>query len=682
MLAPSLERTSGFNLPESSQLSPFVSMSLPETDTENDAKDAIPSAGTETTEVGASVEGGPGESKDERVPVVPRRPPSRRTTPLPVPVPVRRPTPDPSELTVSDEGDEDFAPLLGGSPRLPGNNNNGTISAKDSRPRVADELKGLLRFGIPISSGYLLSYLSQVTCIFFIGHLGSLELAAACLAITFANVSGFSIGIGLATASDTLGAQAFTGRTDDPTAVGRILQQALVVMLFASIPMALLWIFAGPLLLSLGQDPEVVALTSNFLRLLLPALYPTLAFECLKRFLQAQGIVSAYSVVIAATTLANIPLTYILIWSDHGFGINGAPIAIGIIAWTNLLLMLLYAKLVNGAQGWGGFSRDAVSWKEIRGYLRLAIPATMQIAFEWWSFEALALLAGLLGSEPLAAQSVITTITSLVFMIPLGLGVSTTTRVAQYLGSGRAAASQLSSWCGLGLALAFGGIVCAVLLIFRNSLGALLTSDKEVITLVAAILPIAAVYELLDSVNCVAAGVLRGCASTGYSAAASFIGYYVVGIPLSGFLTLGPPNLGLQGIWIGITAGLGLSVVVQLVVIGGISYEDEAVRTRRRLHLQQNDLTFSPALGATIGVRTASSTSLPYHLVRTTSALFADLDAALIAADVSDPGDRPFPVPVPYDRPMDRLLRGRRFANSPLTSPSVVGFGSAQGLVD
>jgi len=90
--------------------------------------------------------------------------------------------------------------------------------------------------------------------------------------------------------------------------------------------MALLWIFASPLLSLLGQDPAVVNLTSTFLRLLLPSLLPTLAFECLKRFLQAQGIAIAYSFVILASTLLNFPLTYFLIWSQHGIGIQGVDL--------------------------------------------------------------------------------------------------------------------------------------------------------------------------------------------------------------------------------------------------------------------------------------------------------------------------------------------------------------------
>jgi MATE family multidrug resistance protein len=115
---------------------------------------------------------------------------------------------------------------------------------KEPTHSTAEELRQLSTFALPISAGYLLSYVCQVTSIFFIGHLGSLELAAACLALTYANVIAFSVGVGLATGMDTLCAASFSGRTDDPTAVGRVMQQALLVMLIASLP---IWHFYGSL---------------------------------------------------------------------------------------------------------------------------------------------------------------------------------------------------------------------------------------------------------------------------------------------------------------------------------------------------------------------------------------------------------------------------------------------------
>ncbi|KAI9031297.1 mate-domain-containing protein, partial [Hyaloraphidium curvatum] len=416
---------------------------------------------------------------------------------------------------------------------------------------AAEETRELLSFTLPVSAAYLLSYLAQATSMVFLGHLGAMELAAGCLAITFGNVAGFSMLIGLATAADTLCAQAWTMKSDDPHAVGEILQQSLLVMFVACVPTCLAFWFAGPILLALGQDKDVVALASEFLRILIPAVPAFGAFESIKRFLQSQGVASAYTAVIFATTILNVPLTYVLVWRALGF--VGAPIAIAAVAWANLLLILLYARFVDGAQGFGGWSREAVRWRALKAYLKLALPGVLQVASEWWTFEVLAIMAGLLGSRELAVQSVVTTITSLIFMLPLGLSVSTTTRVAQKLGANRPQRSQMASLCGLGLGSAFGLVAMAVLLVFRHQLGGLLTSDPDVIAAVGDVLLVAAFYELADAINCVAAGVLRGVAATGYAAAAAFVGYYVVGLPLSGVLAFGPPALGLRGIWIGIT---------------------------------------------------------------------------------------------------------------------------------
>lgn len=133
------------------------------------------------------------------------------------------------------------------------------------------------------------------------------------------------MGQGFATALDTLCSQSFTGATD-PFAVGKHLQRAIVVSFILSIPISVLWWFTEPIFLFVGQDPAVCSMSATIIRWMIPGLFPNIAGECLRRYLQGQKIMkpSLYVLMIAAPL--NIFLQWLLVWSPIGIGLIGSPI--------------------------------------------------------------------------------------------------------------------------------------------------------------------------------------------------------------------------------------------------------------------------------------------------------------------------------------------------------------------
>ena len=97
----------------------------------------------------------------------------------------------------------------------------------------------------------------------------------------------------MASALDTLCSQAHTGSTDKHI-LGKHLQRAIVVMFFLTFPIAFLWTFTEPLLLLVGQDPEISALSAQFTRWMIPGLFPYLVNDCIKRYLQCQGNINDF----------------------------------------------------------------------------------------------------------------------------------------------------------------------------------------------------------------------------------------------------------------------------------------------------------------------------------------------------------------------------------------------------
>jgi MATE family multidrug resistance protein len=142
----------------------------------------------------------------------------------------------------------------------------------------------------------------------------------------------------------------------------------------------------------------------------------------------ATGIMKANMFVILIAAPINIFLQWLLVWSRFSIGPIGAAVATSI---TNLLLPLLsilYIAFIDGSRAWGGWSwAEALSLKDLAVILRLGIPGAAMICTEWWAFEIVALLAGLLGEQALASQTVILSTSTLTYAIPLGISIASST---------------------------------------------------------------------------------------------------------------------------------------------------------------------------------------------------------------------------------------------------------------
>lgn len=152
-----------------------------------------------------------------------------------------------------------------------------------------------------------------------LGHLDTKYIAAISLASMTANITGFSIGYGLATALDTLCSQAFTGSTDK-SSLGKHLQRGFVVMTVSCIPILFLWTYTREILVALGQDVEIARLSGIFMYYLMLGLWPQMIYTCLMRYLQAQTIMKASLIITMMSVPLNIFLQVMLVHGINGFG--------------------------------------------------------------------------------------------------------------------------------------------------------------------------------------------------------------------------------------------------------------------------------------------------------------------------------------------------------------------------
>jgi MATE family multidrug resistance protein len=266
--------------------------------------------------------------------------------------------------------------------------------------------------------------------------------------------------------------------------------------------------------------------------------------------------------VLLVTSPMSAGLNYLFVYTFK-MGLLGAPLATGISYWMSFFLLLCYARFVAGWQCWGGWSKKCL--KNMGIFARLAALGVIHVGTEWWAFEIVAIVAGQLGTIPLAAQSVIMTTDQVLNTIPFGIGVAASTRVGNLLGSqnakGAARAANAAAWLSIGL----GCAVLAVLMIVKDTYAKVFSDDLQVIKLTAEVMPYVALFQIADGLNGSCGGVLRGQGRQHIGAAVNVISYYCGALPLGIYLAF--HGWGLAGLWIGQCVALYLVGILEWTIV-------------------------------------------------------------------------------------------------------------------
>uniref|UniRef100_A0A0D3FUV3 Protein DETOXIFICATION n=1 Tax=Oryza barthii TaxID=65489 RepID=A0A0D3FUV3_9ORYZ len=254
----------------------------------------------------------------------------------------------------------------------------------------------------------------------------------------------------------------------------------------------------------------------------------------------------------------------------------------------NAAALAAYVRLSPACRStWTGFSSEA--FHDLVGFMRLAVPSALMVCLEWWSFELLVLLSGLLPNPKLEASvlSICLNSGSLAFMIPFGLGSAISTRVSNELGAGRPEAARLASRVVMVLGLGVGVAIGLAMILVRHLWGYAYSNEEEVVQYVAKMMPILAVSFLFDDLQCVlsvrdSSGVARGCGWQKVGAIVNLGAYYLVGIPAALCFAF-VYHLGGMGLWLGIMCALIVQMLLLLAITVCTNWEKEALKAKERV---------------------------------------------------------------------------------------------------
>ncbi|KAK2423628.1 protein DETOXIFICATION [Trifolium repens] len=416
-----------------------------------------------------------------------------------------------------------------------------------------EEAKHQLMFSLPMILTNLFYYLITLVSVMLVGHLGEFQLAGATLANSWFSLTGVAVMVGLSGALETLCGQGFGA--NEYHMLGIYLQGSCIISFIFSIIISIIWFYTEHILVLLHQSQDIARTAALYMKFLIPGLFAYSILQNMLRFLQTQSVVMPLVILSAIPALVHVGIAYGFVeWTSLNF--KGGPIATSISLWISMIMLGLYIIFAKKFENtWRGFSMQSFNF--LFTNLKLALPSAAMVCLEYWAFEVLVFLAGIMPDSEITTSliAICANTEFIAYMITYGLSAAASTRVSNELGAGQQERAKHAMGVTLKLSLLLG--FCFVLmLLFGHNIWIQMFSNSPIIKKeFASITPLLAISILLDSVQGVLSGVARGCGWQHLAVYVNLATFYLIGLPIScilGFKT----DLQFKGLWIGVICGL------------------------------------------------------------------------------------------------------------------------------
>ena len=433
------------------------------------------------------------------------------------------------------------------------------------------EVRDVARLAAPIVAVQIGMMLMGVVDAAIVGRYSAEGLAAVALGNVYFN-SVVTLGHGTLMALDPLISQA-VGARDQP-AIERSIQRGLVLCLILSVPLALLLLPGERLLGPLNQPESVVPVAADYARACALGVLPYLGFIALRQTVQAFTLVRPVVVAVVVANLVNVVLDWAMVFGKLGFpeiGAVGSGWATTICRWLMAVVLLWGCRhaLVPYLRRW---SREDLAIGPLWRMVRIGFPIGLQLWIEFMAFSVALLLVGLLGVNQLAGHQIALMLAALTYMVPLGVSAAAAVLVGHAVGRGDPEAARREASAALACGVGFMATTAIILISFAPWLARAFTPDPGIIAVARVLIPIAGVFQVVDGIQGVSSGILRGAGDTRIPMLSNLAGYAIVGLPIGAWLCFSQ-GWGAPGIWWGLCAGLA-AVALLLgwrvhVIIGG-----------------------------------------------------------------------------------------------------------------
>jgi MATE family multidrug resistance protein len=426
---------------------------------------------------------------------------------------------------------------------------------------IASEIRATLTLAVPLAAANLSQMAMSVIDTVMVGRLGAVPLAAVALGGGFYFTS-VVICLGVLTAVAPLAAYAIGA--GDRDAAGRIAGSGLVLAGLLSLPVIAAMTVADRLLAVIGYDAALSVEIGRFLHAVCWGAPGFLAFAVLRSLLTALQRTRGVMIVLTLCVPANAALNWVFIYGHLGLpalGLTGAAVASASVQWLMMagLIGVMWRSRPRAHAPFLARDRHMIL-ADFARILRLGGPIGGLQALEIGVFVTAAAVVGLFGADALAAHQIAINYASITFMVPMGIGQAATVRVAGERGAGMMPAARRAAFVALALGTGFMGVSAVVIWAAPHAIVAVYVAagdpaNRTLVALALRFLFFAGLFQVVDGMQVVAVGGLRGYEDTIMPMLFAALGYWGIGFAGGWALTF-PLGLGPIGMWWGFVIGL------------------------------------------------------------------------------------------------------------------------------
>ncbi|OMO61889.1 Multi antimicrobial extrusion protein [Corchorus capsularis] len=298
----------------------------------------------------------------------------------------------------------------------------------------------------------------------FAGHLGELQLAGSTLANSWATVTGFAFMTGLSGALETLCGQGFGARKY--RLLGIYLQASCIISFLFSVIISILWFFTEPILVLLHQDPAISKTAALYMKYLIPGLFA------------------------------------------YGFVQNILSFNFNMVIVSSVRMYVVFAKKFK--RTWKGLSFE--SFRYVFKNFKLAVPSAAMLCLEFWAFEILVVLAGLMPNSEITTSLIAICVNTetIAYMFTYGLSAAASTRVSNELGAGNAVGAKQAMGVTLKLSILLASAAILTLALGHDIWAGFFSKSPSIIKQFAGLTPLLAVSISIDAIQGVISGLICG----------------------------------------------------------------------------------------------------------------------------------------------------------------------------
>lgn len=423
---------------------------------------------------------------------------------------------------------------------------------------VRREITATLRLALPLASTQLVLKMTSLVILWLVGQASGVLLAAVAIgdSLMFAVLC---LAMGICIGVEPLVAQAM-GQNDKSKAWSTFCA-GVVLAVLSAVPTMGLAVASTYLLPLVGVDPAIIPEARRFVWGSLPGIMGFLLFLVGKAYLEAQTLTRPLVVGAIAANAATFCAGSFLVLGENGLGGLGAGLAAAI---GNLLMASLILAVAWRTRPRTAFLPAAwLSRRDLTNLARVGLPVGLQLLAEVGAFSLAGVLVGRFGATVTAAHQIALGLSSAVFVAMLGLGGATSVRVGYAVGRGDLRGTRRAGLVSVAIGMACMGATCAAFLLFPRHLAGIFSHDSAILAQALPLIQIAAAYQLVDAIQVIATGALRGAADTRFAWLASLVGHWIFGFPMGVGLAFGL-GWGVIGIWWGLATGLAVVSVLTL----------------------------------------------------------------------------------------------------------------------